>query len=122
MVTEPTLFTDKQGVRITPTRAIFDSTTYSIANITSIKRDVHPANRTAGIIIALVGLILFLLWIPWIGLPVLIIGIIIAAMAKSTYYLKITSASGEAEPISSKDKQYIDDIVDAINEALIRRG
>ena len=129
MATEPTFYSDEQGVRITPTRAIFGSTTYAMANITSIKRDVHPADRKPGVIIAVLGLIILLACVSFdsstgviAGVVVLGLGILIAAMAKPTYFLKITSASGEAEPISSRDKQYVDSIVTAMNEALIRRG
>lgn len=129
MATEPTFYSDERGVRITPTRAIFGSTTYAMANITSIKRDMHPANRKPGIIIAVLGLIILVASASFdsstgviIGAIVLGLGILVAAIVKPTYFLKITSASGEAEPISSKDKQYIDSIVIAMNEALIRRG
>jgi len=129
MATEPTFYSDERGVRITPTRAIFGSTIYAMANITSIKRDVRPANRKLGIIIAVLGLIILLASASFdsstgviAGAIVLGLGILVAAIVKPTYFLKITSDSGEAEPISSKDKQYIDSIVTAMNEALIRRG
>ena len=56
------------------------------------------------------------------GVVVLGLGTLIAAIAKPTYCVKITSASGEAKATPSKDKQYIDSIVMALNEALIRRG
>ena len=36
MNTEQTFYSDGEGVRITATRAIFESTTYSMANITSV--------------------------------------------------------------------------------------
>jgi len=129
MATEPTFYSDEQGVRITPTRAIFGSTTYAMANITSVARGEAPARRKPGIIIAILGLIIFVACISFesvegvvVGVVVLGLGILIAAIAKSTYHVKITSASGEAEATSSKDKQYIDSIVMALNEALIRRG
>jgi len=100
-----------------------------MANITSIKRDIHPANRKPGVIIAVLGLIILLACVSFdsstgviAGVVVLGLGILIAAMVKPTYFLKITSASGEAEPIKSRDKQYVDSIVTAMNEALIRRG
>lgn len=126
---EPTFYSDGQGVRITPTRAIFGSTTYAMANITSIRRSTKSANRTPGIVIAIIGLIILLASASFessggviIGGIVLGLGILIAAIAKPTYFLKITSAAGEEEPISSRDEKYIDGIIIAINEALIRRG
>jgi len=130
MATEPTFYSDERGVRITTTRAIFGSTTYAMANITSVVRGEDPPRRKPGIIIAILGLIILLACISFesgvgviVGVVVLGLGILIAAKAKSTYYVKITSASGEATPLpSSKDKQHMDSIVNAINEALIKRG
>ena len=43
MTTEQTFYTNEDGVRITTTRAIFGSTTYLMANITSVTRDEEPA-------------------------------------------------------------------------------
>ena len=129
MATEPTFYSDERGVRITPTRAIFGSTTYAMANITSVARSEDPPKRKPGIIVAILGFIILLACISFkstegiiVGVVVLGLGILIATKAKATYHVKITSASGEAKPISSKDKQHIDSIVMALNEALIRRG
>ena len=129
MATEPSFYSDERGVRITPTRAIFGSTTFAMANITSVASKTDSAKRTPGIIIAVLGLIILAACTSFestegviVGAVVLGLGILIATIVKPTYYVKITSASGEAKPISSKDKQHIDSIVTALNEALIRRG
>ena len=129
MATEPTFYSDEHGVRITPTRAIFESTTYAMANITSVARSEDPPKRKPGIIIAILGLIILLACVSFestagvvVGVLVLGLGIFIATKAKATYYVKITSASGEVNATKSNDKQYINSIVMALNEALIRRG
>ena len=129
MTTEQTFYADEDGVRITATRAIFGSTTYSMANITSVTRGEEPAKRMPGILVAIVGFLTLIvgsssnstIWIV-IGVLISVLGIYIAYTAKGKYFLKITSAAGESTPISSKDKKYIDGIAVAINEALIRRG
>ena len=129
MATEPTFYSDEHGVRITPTRAIFGSTTYAMANITSVTRGEDPPRRKPGIIIAILGLIILLACVSFestfgviVGVVVLGLGILIAAKAKATYHVKITTASGEAKPISSKDKAHIDSIVTALNESIISHG
>ncbi len=53
MTTEQTFYSDDKGVRITGTRAIFGSTTYSMANITSVTKGQEPAKRTPGILVTL---------------------------------------------------------------------
>jgi hypothetical protein len=61
-------------------------------------------------------------WLILFGVVLLGAGIAWAVLLKPTYHLRVSSASGETEPLSSKDKQYIDHVANALNEALIKRG
>ena len=138
MSTEQTFYSDERGVRITATRVIFDSatesTTYSMANITSVTTVKEPAKRTLGILVAIIGIVLLLGGLGIDGTELTIVGAITGALgllfayfAKGVYKLKITSASGEFFPISSEkdkniDEEYIEKIAVAINEAMISRG
>lgn len=126
---EISFYSNEHGVRITNTRAIIGSTTYSMANITSVAMGVKPANRTPGIAIAICGFIVLLIAAPLessglaiFGVILLLIGIPAAIVVTSTYVVRIGSASGEADAISSKEKEYIQTIVDAMNEAFVKRG
>ena len=138
MSTEQTFYSDERGVRITATRAIFDSatesTTYSMANITSVTKVKEPAKRTLGILVAILGIALLVTGVivdvtelTITGAITGALGLMLAYFAKGVYKLKITSASGEFFPISSEkdkdiDEKYIESIAVAINEAMIRRG
>ena len=127
MATEQTYYSDEKGVRITGTRAIFGSTTYSMANISSIRTDQEPAKRIPGVVTAIIGLILLFMgysevWLVIIGIVILGIGVLMALRAKGTYHVKITSASGEATALSSNDEGYVRRIVNAVNESIISRG
>ncbi len=122
---EITFYSDDRGVRITNTRAIVGTTTYSMANITSVSMAVKPANRTPGIVLAVLGLIFLAIPVSGIrvfGVVLLVLGILIAVIVKPTYRVRIGSASGESDAISSKDNKYIQGIVTAMNEAIIKRG
>jgi hypothetical protein len=57
-----------------------------------------------------------------IGLLFVAGGIALAIMSKPTYVVKIGSASGEANALTSQNKSYIAGIVTAMNEAIIKRG
>jgi hypothetical protein len=118
-------------VTITNARAVLGSKTYSMANITSVAMGEKPANVTPGIVVAVIGLaiaacsaaagsnasggIIF-------GVLVLVGGIALAVMAKSSYIVRIGSAGGETDGLVSNDKEYIQKIVNAVNEAIIKRG
>lgn len=57
-----------------------------------------------------------------IGLLILAGGVALAIMSKPTYVVRIGSTSGEADALASKNKEYIERIVVAMNEAIIKRG
>lgn len=125
---EITFYSDVRGVRITNTRAIVGATTYAMANITSVSMAEKPANRKLGIVVAILGLIILVITYQLgssggviFGVILLGLGILIAAIVKPTYTVRIGSASGETDAISSNDKKYIQAIVRAMNEAFIER-
>lgn len=104
------------------------STTYAMANITSASTGVKPANPTPGIVIAILGLIVLVINLGSsvgviFGVILLGVGILIAVIAKPTYFVTIGSASGETDVIvSSNDEKYVQAVVTAMNEAIIKRG
>jgi hypothetical protein len=57
MSTEEAVFHQDEEVLITNTRAVLRQDTYSMANITSVRARVKPANPLPGIVIAAVGLL-----------------------------------------------------------------
>jgi hypothetical protein len=101
-----------------------------MTNITSVKTEKRDPNRWGGIMTAPIGLILIAIGsqlrdgtaLILFGVVLLGAGIAWAVLLKPTYHLRVSSASGETEPLSSKDKQYIDHVITALNEALIKRG
>ena len=133
---EVSFYSDDQGVRVTNTRLIVDSTTYAMGNITSVSRATHPPSRLGPIIVGAVSVLFFAQ--AFIGgtsvahkdaLPLLGIGTVVLGgavlwwiMQKTVYALRVASSSGEATPISSTDRARIDKIVQAVNEAIISRG
>ncbi len=126
---EMSFYSDAHGVRITNTRAIFGSTTYAMNNIASVSMGFKPANRKHGFVTLLLGLLILLIGISAnitvgliFGAVVIILGIIILGSAKPSYSVRIGSASGEVAAFESKDEKYVQSIVQAMNEAIIKRG
>lgn len=133
---ETTYFSEK-NVKITSTRAIIFDQTYSMANITSVStKELHP-NQSFGIILMLVGMLFSLCGLPGLfnltegssilltffvgGVIALVFGIYLIATSKR-YAVRLGSASGETNALISKDQDYIQNIVDALNQAIIERG
>lgn len=124
---------EKSGARITvtDTRVRIGNTTYSMANITSVSITRSPPNRAPGIVIAFLGIVviaisLFYMDDPsygiYIGAGMFIVGLIIAALAKGDYYMRIGSASGESNALQSTERGSIEPVVEAIEKAIIMRG
>ena len=118
------------NIQITNLRAILHDKTFAMANITSVATFREPAKTAPGIVLALLGGFVFLSTIASdadgcamvFGLPMLIVGVAMWMAAKDVYWVRIGSASGETNALQSRDRAYIQKIVDAMNEAIVRRG
>lgn len=145
-MSEEVVYYSDGAIQITNARAVLGGKTYAMANITSVMMGKIPANRTAGMVAILIGLLIascavcpaFIAldssgseaagsWIASVGLGLLGVlvlgsGIVLAVIAKPRYVVKLGSASGEMNALASHDQEYIQEIVSALNEAIIRRG
>ena len=122
------IFYQDQSIKITNTRAIFGEKTYAMGNITSVMTGTVPANRVAGIAMTILGIATAICGGSAraegaiVGIVIIIIGFVLAGNAKTKYTVKIGSAGGETDALISKDKKYIQEIVNALNDAIIKRG
>ena len=66
--------------------------------------------------------VLFLSKIFWVGLILMSLGILLFISVKNEYTVRISTNAGEADSTISKDKEYIQKIVNALNDAMIHRG
>ena len=117
-------------VTVTSTRAIIRNQTYSMSNITSVTLQEIPPNRTIGIILALLGLLATVGGLTAnegqtyliVGVVGLIVGAILIFAIPKKYAVRIGSASGETNALSSRNQAHISQIVEAINKAIVERG
>jgi hypothetical protein len=124
------VFFSENGVKITNTRAIFpNGVTYAMANITSVSRK-HEAiqpSRLWPIVTVIMGLICF----PTRDPGAMIVGTLLVAggvfwfrkkKVQHHYWVDIGSASGEAKQLYTSDGEWVARVVQAMNEAFIKRG
>ena len=126
-----TTYFQEGNITITNARAVLGEKTYAMSNVTSVSMGTIPPNRSTPIIIGLVGFALGGCGLAsetrsWaliiIGLVAVAVAALIFFTAKERYIVKIGSASGEANALSSIRRDYIEKIVKAMNDAIIRRG
>jgi Family of unknown function (DUF6232) len=113
---------------VTSRRAVLNGVTYVMANITSV-----AIGQRQGQVGCLPGIMLILgtdivvlgaaLAIPLaiIGVVILIGTFIFISNPDAHYIVRIRSGSGEVDTLEGKDRQALQKIVDAINQAIVER-
>ena len=125
---EEIVFED-DDVKITNLRAIIGSKTYAIANVTSVGLSrIEPSTGLAFSLMLIGGMAaMFAIAAENWGLAgtfgfIAVLGGIVVAQSKPSFAVTINSASGETKALKSQDEGRIRRIVDAMNEAIVRRG
>ncbi|EMP4115475.1 TPA: DUF6232 family protein [Vibrio parahaemolyticus] len=117
------MFLEAGEVSVSNSRFIVNGQTYAMSNVTSVKTGIEKANKGAGIVITLIGLfILFAMKsIIWGGV-IVVVGVLAFIGAKDKYSVILSTSSGESKALTSEKKNYIEDIVSALNESIVSRG
>lgn len=117
------LFYQDMNVTVTQSRYITNSRTYVMSNISSVHVFEIVKNRTLPIIMAFLGIMMLgSNNLKEIGAVIALIGIVCLLIIKNDFAVRISTNSGEANSIVSRDKIYIEKIVNALNEAIVHRG
>ena len=120
-------------VKIINKRAILGAKTYSISNITSVTNVEIKHSVAIPLFLIILGAILIIVYVLllfsalkstgfslYLGLALLIAGFFWYRMKRgSDFVVRIGSASGEVDGMSSSDRDFISSIVKAINDAIV---
>jgi hypothetical protein len=130
---DETVFFENNNVKVTNSRFIVGNQTYAMAAVNSVKittTDITPPNTFAGILIV-VGAIWLLVALGsgnassflW-SVALLAGGVFWFRSIKPTFEHKIilTTSSGEATALTSRNDQDIRPVEKALNDALVFRG
>lgn len=130
-VAEETIYSDNM-VTVTGTRIVVGRTTYALRNVTSVKMVSTPPQIGGAILLLIFGsLILLAALMPlndtkapssvYVIGGVMIVGAVLWMFtAKTHFHIGLSTASGELHVLTSKDKAYIQRIVQCINDAIVR--
>ncbi len=114
---EQTYF-DNNGVRVTNARFIVDANTYSIRNITSTAAWTRKQQWLAGVLLAIFGLATFQNAAP-IGIFFLLLAGLAFYLGRPVHYVRLHTSGGEVKAVKSYDIEYVKQVVQALNEAII---
>jgi len=132
MEDEKTLF-EKTGVKVTTKRAIIGAKTYAMSDITSVNMK-SKAPSPVGFIMKMAGfptlVCALVLWSSERGpaytllvifLLLVVVGYFIYRNARTRYAVIIGSSSGESNALQSDDEAFIENVVTAVNDAIVGR-
>ncbi len=117
------MFYQDGQIKVTQTRYITHSKTYAMRNISSVHLfEIVKSRRLPAIIITIGILLLFSDEVRLYGIGLLLFGALILFFTKNDFAVRISTNAGEVNSIVSKDRNYILQIVNALNEAIIHIG
>ena len=109
------------NILVASSRLQINNKTFAMRNIASVSmRRVVPSHSIEFFLL----LLSFILSIinPYIGLGAILFILIIMARKPIKFSLVVLSNSGESKVLESKDKKYVQLILDALNTSIVMRG
>lgn len=126
---EEKIFLEEKDVKVTSARFIIPLQTYALSGITSVKNLTEFPSKKGPIILIALGVLMFLTAASKGETGGILVGLLLAGggiawlvLNKPTFYVVLSSASGEARSLSSKDSDFILRVISALNEAIVHRG
>lgn len=117
------VFYQDNTVKVTQSRFITFSKTYAMRNISSVHVFEIVKSRKLPVLLLFIGIfMLFSDSVRVAGGILMAIAVLILYLTKNEYAVRISTNSGESNSLVSKDRAYIETIVNALNEAIIHRG
>jgi hypothetical protein len=146
MIPDKVLYTDGRGITVTDSTFQVKKMSYQINGITNHGLLILRPERLPGMLLLIVGFIVAVTgilnlipatFIPdmkikdgyvsaniiamWTGGALALIGLLILVIVRERYAVRIATAEGEKNAVVSDKKEYISQIVNALNEAFSHR-
>ena len=117
-------FFNEGGVSVTNARFIANGQTHAMSGVTSVESFRQDPSRKGPIILGIIGVLALTG-----GGTITVVGLLLIAGAVALWFLqkpafsvRLSSASGSKDWLSSKDGEYISKVVAALNDAIVYRG
>ncbi len=114
-------FFEYEDVKVTNARFINGGQTYAMSNVTSVKAFEQKPRRLGGIFILVIGLALTMNNPP-IGIGIMIASALYLYFQKTVYHVMLATSAGETSAPKTLQREYLNKVVSALNEAIVHRG
>jgi Family of unknown function (DUF6232) len=119
-VEEKTFF-EYEGVKVTNARFVVDGQTFAMGNVTSVNPLAQPPKRLGGFLVLLIGLAV-LVQNPFFGVPVIALAAFYLYKQRTVYHVMLRTSGGETKALTTHQKEYLNQVVAALNNAIVHRG
>ncbi len=122
--TEEKVFYQDDNVLVTQSRFTVGSETYAMRNISSVTNFEIKKSKIFPFLVMFIGFMLIFVGEEfYVGGIMALVGFIwLLIVMRNDFAVKISTNAGEPNTLISKNKKYIQEVVDAVNEAIIYRG
>jgi hypothetical protein len=146
MIQDKVIYTDGRGITVTDSTFQVNKTSYRISGITKHGLMIIRPERVPGLLLLIVGFLVAMVGIlnlipasfiadmrfgdqdvsantvaVWSGAAIALIGLLILAIVRERYAVRIATAEGEKNAVVSDKKEYISQIVNALDDAFNTR-
>ncbi len=146
MIQDKVIYTDGRGITVTESTFQVNKTSYRISGITKHGLMIIRPERVPGLLLLIVGFLVAMIGIlnlipasfiadmrfgdqvvsantvaVWSGAAIALIGLLILAIVRERYAVRIATAEGEKNAVVSDKKEYISQIVNALDDAFNTR-
>ncbi len=114
-------FFEYEDVKVTNVRFISGTQMYAMSNITSVKTSEQKPNRIWGVLALLIGLATAINS-PVAGAIISVAAGLFLYFQKTTYHVMLATSGGETSALKTYQREYLDKVVHALNQAIVYRG
>lgn len=118
---EEQTFFEYEDVKVTNARFITGGQTYAMNNVTSVKPFEQKPNRFWGVIALLVGLLTCGTSLVW-GLTITAVAAYYLYQQKTIFQIILATSAGETKALTTYQRDYLNQIIRALNNAIVARG
>ena len=119
---EETVFFEYEDVKVTNARFVTNNQTYAMSNVTSVKPHKEAPNRNPALLAIFVGIIFMTASSYIIGLIIIAGAIYYMSKQIPIYVIILKTSSGENRALRTEQQEYLNKVINALNEAIVHRG
>lgn len=119
---EERIFFEYEDVKVTSARFVSGGQTFAMNNVTSVKPYEQKPSRLGGIIILGIGLIIMASSNFLVGLVISAVAAYYLYQQKTVFHILLATSAGETKALVTYQREYLNQVLAALNAAIVHRG